>query len=334
MDLTQVSAELYELDPADFTAERDRRAAEARGQGDRDTARSIKALRRPSAAAWAVNLLARHQPDQLARLIDLGAQLRDAQAQLDGDELRGLIRQRQQVVAAVGAETRRLAAERGRPISDVAERQVDETLDAALADADAAAAVTTSRLVRALQHHGMDRVDLAGAVAGSVTGLVTGPVIGPAAGASPAGPDPTREKTGEPAGRETTRRDDIAEAAGRLGEAEAELQQAQNSLDATERELRRAHQHLDAANDEIRSLEIRLADSRRDADTARAAVEQAIEAANRAQAVTDAAHQRSDEAAEALARLAGARSILGRVPRCPTPTPSSRRWPDPPSKRS
>src|SRR5438876_12376841 len=101
MDLDRVAAELYALPPEEFTPARDKRAAEARAGGRAALATEIKALRKPTQGAWVVNLLARERPQDLGGLLDLGASLREAQAALQGDELRRLSAQRSQVVGAL-----------------------------------------------------------------------------------------------------------------------------------------------------------------------------------------------------------------------------------------
>ncbi len=58
VDLDTVGTELYGLRPTEFTAARDAQAAAARRGGDRELAAAIKKLRRPTPAAWLVNLLA------------------------------------------------------------------------------------------------------------------------------------------------------------------------------------------------------------------------------------------------------------------------------------
>ncbi|MGE5226273.1 MAG: hypothetical protein ACM3OO_05300 [Planctomycetaceae bacterium] len=74
-------AALYALPPDGFTAARDRLAADLRAGGDPDGAKAVKALRRPTLVAWAVNAAARARPDAVARLLDAGARLEEAQRQ-------------------------------------------------------------------------------------------------------------------------------------------------------------------------------------------------------------------------------------------------------------
>src|SRR3954453_17458848 len=74
-------ARLYGLPPEDFTAGRNALAAELRAEGDREGAAAVKALRKPTAAAWAVNQLVRAQPDLVEALLGAGGELRQAHRQ-------------------------------------------------------------------------------------------------------------------------------------------------------------------------------------------------------------------------------------------------------------
>jgi hypothetical protein len=65
--------ELLTLALGDFIAGPDRLAATLAAAGQRDRAREVKALRRPSVAAWVVNQLAHRHRVELRRLIDAGA---------------------------------------------------------------------------------------------------------------------------------------------------------------------------------------------------------------------------------------------------------------------
>jgi hypothetical protein len=101
MTLENVAAELYGLDPGEFVEARDIRARAAREAGDRALAGGIGGLRRPAVAAWAINLLVRDAPEEVAALLDLGAALDDAQRRLSGDQLRGLTAQLRRAVNAL-----------------------------------------------------------------------------------------------------------------------------------------------------------------------------------------------------------------------------------------
>ncbi|MFD1340378.1 transposase, partial [Microbacterium lemovicicum] len=160
--LDEIAAELYALPPEGFTAARNGRASSA----PRALAARVKALRKPSVAAWAVDLLARQ--GQLAEAVELSAALREAQDDLDAAELAALGRQRRALVGALAAEAVRLADEQGVSVSSAAREEVEKTINAAVVDAAAAAAVLTGRLVRTLEPGGTDEATLAEAVGGSL----------------------------------------------------------------------------------------------------------------------------------------------------------------------
>ncbi|MBX9396525.1 hypothetical protein K4749_23775 [Streptomyces sp. TRM72054] len=150
MDFDAVADELYGLRPEHFTAARDTHAAAARKAGDRALAEKIGKLRRPSLSAWASNLLVREQPDQVEPLLRLGEGLRQAHHDLDGAQLRELIRQQRVLISALSRQAGQLAAQAGRPITPDAQREVESTLQAVLADPDAARQWAAGRLVKPL----------------------------------------------------------------------------------------------------------------------------------------------------------------------------------------
>lgn len=164
-DVPSVAAHLYALKREEFIAARNVHAEEARAHGDQSLAESIRNLAKPSAAAWVLNMLARHRREEIARVLALGATLREAQENLDADELRGLSRQRQQLIITVVQRGRALAQELGSRISDSTASEVEQTLQAAMADPDAADAVRKGLLTRALSSSGFEAVDLADSVA-------------------------------------------------------------------------------------------------------------------------------------------------------------------------
>ncbi|WP_423834835.1 hypothetical protein [Streptomyces manipurensis] len=134
VDVDAVTTELYGLLPEEFTAARDARAAAARRDGDRAAAEALAALRRPTLAVWAANLLARAEEDQARRLLELGQGLRDAHRNLAGEELRTLSHQQHVVVAAMACEACRLAGEAGKPVSGSVRHAVEQILRAVLTD--------------------------------------------------------------------------------------------------------------------------------------------------------------------------------------------------------
>ena len=146
--------ELYALEPGEFTATRNERAKQARAEGDRELEAQIKALDKPTTSAWLVNQLARQLGDQLEPLIELGRELREATANISGEELRSLTRQRHQLVPALVQEARTLGAQHGTRVTDAVAGELQRTLDASLADPDVAEAVLSGRLAHGTEYAG------------------------------------------------------------------------------------------------------------------------------------------------------------------------------------
>ncbi len=163
--LLSIAEELYALPPADFTGTRNQWAKQTKADGDAELAKRVGELRKPSLAAWVVNMMMRHQGEQMAQVLDLGASLRQAQADLDGDALRELTRQRRQLTTAVTQQGRELARELGQRLTESVADQVQGTVHAAMVDEDAAAAVRSGLLVTVLAATGVGDLDVADAVA-------------------------------------------------------------------------------------------------------------------------------------------------------------------------
>ena len=90
VDVDEAATRLYAMPLDQFIATRKSLVAEARAAGERDVAREVGELRKPSVAAWLVNQLARLDPAPLASLTSLGDRLRDAQSAMRGSELKTL----------------------------------------------------------------------------------------------------------------------------------------------------------------------------------------------------------------------------------------------------
>ena len=131
MDIDTVVHELYGLPPGEFTGRRDALAAQAKKDGDADLAKQVRTLRRPTASAAVMNRLVREHPETLADYLDLGEQLREAQSNLSGDDLRRLGQERQKAAAAL---VRRATALADGPVSPAVRAELDATLLAAVAD--------------------------------------------------------------------------------------------------------------------------------------------------------------------------------------------------------
>ena len=162
--LLSVAEELYALTPSEFTGSRNEWAKQSKAD-DPELAKRVLALRKPSVAAWVVNMMMRHQGDQMTQVLELGASLRQAQENLDGEALRELTRQRRQLTTAVTRQGRDLAQELGQRLTEAVADQVQGTLHAAMVDEDAAAAVRSGLLVSALTATGVGAADVVDSVA-------------------------------------------------------------------------------------------------------------------------------------------------------------------------
>jgi hypothetical protein len=152
--LDAIADRLYGLHPDAFVPARDDAVAEARQEGDRDLARAIGRLRRPTRAAWLANLLARERPDQLDGLLALAGDLASAQRTLDGSALRALSAQRTRLVTAMARQGGRLAAQAGDSATESVVRELAGILEAALADPAGADEVRSGRLTRTVSYSG------------------------------------------------------------------------------------------------------------------------------------------------------------------------------------
>ena len=72
--------QLFGLPLDQFTAARNELASRLKSAGQTDAAERVRELRKPSVPAWAVNQLARREPEAVGRLVESGERLRKAQA--------------------------------------------------------------------------------------------------------------------------------------------------------------------------------------------------------------------------------------------------------------
>jgi hypothetical protein len=175
----------------------------------------------------------------------------------------------------------RLASDAGTPLGHALLPQVEQTLRAALADADAAAAVRAGVLVKPLASGGFGPVDLAGAVA-----LV------------PAGSPPRTVPRKLSVVRPTV--DERRQEARKTAEAAlAQLERAEADLAESEAELRDAeeeHAKALARRDELRAS---LKDAEREEQGAARRMREAVKAKERAGSQVDRAAERAKQAVDA-----------------------------------
>jgi hypothetical protein len=128
--------QLFALPLDEFTAARNELARRLKKDGDAEAAEQVRALAKPSVAAWAVNQLARREPEGVRSLLNVGARLRSAQERsLQGeraaDELRAAHAEERAVIRDLTRRAETILREAGRPASRQTLERVSSTLRAA-----------------------------------------------------------------------------------------------------------------------------------------------------------------------------------------------------------
>lgn len=300
--------ELYGLPPDEFMAARTAREQEARADGDKALAAEIKALGKPSTAAWACNVLVRHAREEIANLVELGGLLREAQQNLAGDELRALDVQRRQLVNALTRQARSVAHQLGHPVSTQVGTQIEETLRAAMADPDAGEALVEGRLTSPLSYTGM-----------GLTGRPKLRVVPPpkekkqpATKAAPKKTAPSKARQDEEDRRERARREAAERRERELAEARRALDEAEEAAEEAAAAADEEKQHADELADRHEGLLTRVEELTAELARVREECTRLGGERSRAERRHEAAERRRADAARARDR---ARAVLDRLAR-------------------
>lgn len=283
--LVEVARELYLLPPAEFVAARDARRAELRST-HRELADEVGRLRRASPAAWLVTLLAHERPEIVTEMTALGDELRRALDEADREALGRLTEERRGALTSAADAARELAEAAGARVSRAALDDATETLQAAMGDPAAAAAVRSGLLVRPLEPAGFDRVELDGALAVEVEEL---------ADVAPAAPPRPRLRPVKDPDAELARA--RREAEDELAAAEASLAEARAAVDALETERAQLERRRRELETELADLESELVRTRAGLATANRELRAVDAEAGRAERALDAAERRRGDAA-------------------------------------
>jgi hypothetical protein len=260
---------LYSLGPDEFTKERDEAAKQLREEGDRAGSDRIKALRRPTVAAWAVNQASRREPDLVAELLEAGAALRASQrAALSGSkrgDLREVTERRRGAVAALLDEAAATLSEAGRNPDPHADA-IRSTLEAASADPAIGELVQSGRLTKEAEPpSGLGDVSPFEVLPG-------GADAAPGSGTKPSADSRRLRERME----------------SRVTKAEAALTTAQEAAAASRGEAEAATKEVDRLERELRTVQRRAERASKAAGTAKARAEEAARALAQAQAELDA----------------------------------------------
>ncbi|MGF6824553.1 hypothetical protein M2317_003482 [Microbacterium sp. ZKA21] len=268
VSLEDIAAELYAVALDGFVSARNERAKDL---ADRDLAAGVKALRKPLAPAWVVNLFARERPDQLAQALELGESLREAQEELDAKTLTALSRQRRTLVKQLAQAATGLAVHAGLHVTAATTEAVEQTLNAAMLDAGAADAVASGRLIRPLEPSGGDGIDVSDAVAGAIA------------------PRPVR----------ATPADELEQRRARKA-AEKAVRAAEQLVERAERRLRDAERDHEDATERLDGLQHREAELEAELERVRTGIREATETVDRDRVARDAASAEAESARSAL----------------------------------
>jgi hypothetical protein len=241
---------LYALDPGEFVAERDRLSRELRDAGRREEAEQVKALRKPSLSAWAINRLARDERRNVDLLLDAGHRLRQAQQELLGGSETGSLDEARQTERTALAELRkaaeRILGEQGRG-GDTTLNRVISTLSVAAVSEEGRELLARGRLTGDLEATGFDL-------------LAPAPQKGREAARQP-------KRVVSPKRRQADRK--------RLEAAERRLDDAREAQETAAKTLREAEEDEAEARRGLEAAEKRLTAAQRAAEKAEAAVQQA-----------------------------------------------------------
>lgn len=225
--------DLYALPLGEFTAARDRLAKALKDGGDKEGAAAVKALKKPSTAAWTVNQLARRYPARVDAFLKAADRLRAAQRGALGpkgaQELRETSRTQRELVLELLQTASKVLSEAGFRAKGNHIDGVRDTLQAAPSASDE----ERRRLRRGVlteELHPADITDVLGMMKGGARGGLR---------ALPE-PDPKEEPAPEPElPEEAEEEEDEAEEEGEAEEAD-EADEAEEAVpESTQRPLTR-----------------------------------------------------------------------------------------------
>lgn len=275
--------DLYAAAPEEFVAARNALAKQLKAAGDKETAAEIAQLRRPPVSAWALNQVARQQPDEIGSLLAAAAELSDALADPAGADLRAVQRAFRGAIETTVRATLDLVSASGRNPSPGLQQAIQATLQAAAVDEGIALALRSGVLAEDEPAPGFLFVESDGAPAAEPTAKAAKAAepATPTKKAAIGGRRRTTAPTPEPTSADTEADRVAARAAARAAERAAAKEQAR--LEAEEREAERRRR-------------VRLAELRTDAKRLEKRADRLEAAAIQAEAAAESARTEADEA--------------------------------------
>ena len=256
---------LFAVPLEEFVEERKRLARELRAAGDKDAAAAVAKLPKPTPPAWALNLLAREEPDAVGDWLAAAEALRDASAR-PGKGLREAMAAHRDATRSLVALARDRAQPGGKRLSEAMLERVRALLQETTVEEERAEALRAGRITE-----GDDEA------LGAPRPLRTKEARAAKAADEEARAERRRaaeDRAAEQAEREEAKR--VAELERRIGEAAAEVERLRESAV----ELERAAQ---AADERLAEAERTLARTESEAAAARDAASEAAAATSAAE---------------------------------------------------
>jgi len=272
---------LFRAAPSEFIPVRNRLAKEAAQKGDKQQAESLRKLPKPSVAVWAINQVAREEPEVIRALLESADRVRQEQAKAlrgsggSAEELRAASAELRQRLAALVKAAAEVLARAGHEPSSTVLRRAETTLNSIAIGFDSERdALRSGQITREVEQFGFPMI---------------GGAMPPTAGKQAAQPSQAREDRAahgkrdernrhrdaarEERARSAARRQEIARAAAALEQARrsvrtlsASAAKASSQADRMAKRARDAEQLAAARRKEATAAEQRAAELKRQAE--------------------------------------------------------------------
>jgi hypothetical protein len=257
---------LYGLPLDEFVAERDAAAKRMRSAGDREGAARVKALRKPTVPAGAINRAVRADPEAAEALQAAGERLEAAQAEAvsrgDAAALREASSEHADAIERLMTAVQR---ELGRTGGAAAVDRARETLRAAAGDEELGAELAAGAVVRDREGVGFGLADLA---------------VTPKRPSKPRGGAKAKGAKAKAPAKETPARKGAAKgpSAADRKRAEQAVRRAERTLDGAAKRLKDSERRLERARRALADAEEEVADAQHEHDEREAALAEARDA--------------------------------------------------------
>jgi hypothetical protein len=258
MDVDEEIDRLYGTPLDEFVQERDELAKRLTRDGDRDAGARVKALRKPTVGAWALNQAVRRRRAETDALLATGKRLRAAHEELlsggDSAVLRETMEEERSLTSALADCAEAIASETGKSGPALRDR-VRATLHAAAVQEEAREELAAGRFVREREAVGLGPFD----------SDLAGPAEAAPAERSPAKPksSPTATKPRAPAAKAQAQSERAALPDPRLADAERSLADAREALTNAEADHAASLSRAESARELLQEAELAEREARR-----------------------------------------------------------------------